>query len=412
MTPLWKMRLRPASFNGIPFSVESHEFRTGRNIVAHEYPNTNAVFTEDTGKRVDIFSITGYVVGDNYFAIRDALLSASRLAKASILIHPFLGAKNVMVGQVTMAESLDEGGIAKFTFQFYEVGPAGFPSSFFDEMTGLFDSATLAVARAKLIFEEVFNVVRLPSFAVQGCISVLTDFGGLVASVTGGIRSLPDEAAKIGKGLQTLVSTAASLVRDPKELARQTDETMALLKGLPAPKSASQLSLTFDSAGGRDDSVDVFRPLCEFDSGASGIPDNTPIRRQQRESQLALEALIRQLAIVRMTEQSAAKLYRSTDDADKARETLTGYIDRELSLTTSDEIYQAFADLKHRMLEAIPNPRSNVASIRRVERLSDTPSVVLAYQLYGSRAGEQDILDRNAVRNPAFVAGSLEVLND
>ena len=46
---LWKMRLRAASFRGVPFGVTADESEGGRRTVTHEFPQRETPYVEDLG---------------------------------------------------------------------------------------------------------------------------------------------------------------------------------------------------------------------------------------------------------------------------------------------------------------------------------------------------------------------------
>lgn len=45
----WKNKLRPASFRGASFGVESHQTEQGRRTQVHEYPGRDDPYVEDLG---------------------------------------------------------------------------------------------------------------------------------------------------------------------------------------------------------------------------------------------------------------------------------------------------------------------------------------------------------------------------
>jgi prophage DNA circulation protein len=63
------------------------------------------------------------------------------------------------------------------------------------------------------------------------------------------------------------------------------------------------------------------------------------------------------------------------------------------------------------VLRAVPGAQA-FAEILTVTRNVAIPSLLLAYQLYGSVDLESDIIARNGTRHPGFVAGDLKVLSD
>ena len=56
MTKTWE-NLRPASFRGVAFEVESHSESGGRRIELHEYPLRDTPYAEDLGKKAGKWQI-------------------------------------------------------------------------------------------------------------------------------------------------------------------------------------------------------------------------------------------------------------------------------------------------------------------------------------------------------------------
>jgi prophage DNA circulation protein len=100
----------------------------------------------------------------------------------------------------------------------------------------------------------------------------------------------------------------------------------------------------------------------------------------------------------------------STDDAMAARDSIAELLD-EQAAAAGDTAYPALVDLRSEVLRAVPGA-SQFARIVTVSRSVPIPSLLLAYQLYGSVDLESDIIARNAIRHPGFVAGDLKVLSD
>jgi prophage DNA circulation protein len=120
----WKDNLLQASFRGIPFHVQSHEYSGGRRTSIFYLLYGDKDFepvVEDSGPEADEFSIEAYVIQNDasdldYFPRRDNLIAALKKLGPGLLIHPYLGEINVAVlGRFSMSETWEEGGIARFS---------------------------------------------------------------------------------------------------------------------------------------------------------------------------------------------------------------------------------------------------------------------------------------------------------
>src|SRR5215472_7728816 len=60
--PIWRKKLRTASFKGAPFFVDQQGQSSGRRTVTHEYPKRDIPYAEDMGRAAYRYQMTGYVI--------------------------------------------------------------------------------------------------------------------------------------------------------------------------------------------------------------------------------------------------------------------------------------------------------------------------------------------------------------
>jgi hypothetical protein len=210
------------------------------------------------------------------------------------------------------------------------------------------------------------------------------------------------------KQTKDLKDNAATLALNPASLIGEVD---LIIDGLKSLVPAAPTSFTIDTSSGRDDQLDVFRSLLTFRGSADDIPQTTATRIKERANADAFADAVQQLAIVRLSEQVIAKEFKSNDEALQIRTEISDNIASQLlKESTRDEVAQALSDLNASLVKAVPNTESDLYNIRSLSVNQDTPSLILAYDLYESPDNERDLIDRNKVRNPAFIKGSLEVL--
>ena len=127
MSELWKARLLPGSFRGVPFFIASHEAGGGRHSKKHEPPDRDSGFSEDIGKKTPDFKIEAHVLGDNYFFIRDALIKVMESGGSGLLVHPYLGIKSVQPVNFAVRETteLKNSEIASWNRSNASAGPSG-----------------------------------------------------------------------------------------------------------------------------------------------------------------------------------------------------------------------------------------------------------------------------------------------
>lgn len=413
MTELWQRRLRPASFRGIPFKVESHEYKFGRNAAAHEAAGESltgsGTYTEDTGKKVDVFTLEAYVLGENYFALRDALITACKIAGPGLLIHPYHGAKNVQCAGVTERETNDEGRIARFTLTFYERGEAAFPFSVFDKITSFFDAAIVAAAALENVFVEAFSLLNMPGFVIDSAASAVNAFADAIDTAVDEARTTPSLKAQIKQSTNNLRNAIDRIFLNNEkiELASTVNDILSEVRDIVP---VDEDNFTIDISTGRDDRLYIFRNLINFSAGSEDITASTSTRTQEKQNIEAFENLVTSLSLIKLSENSVNREWVTRSAADGQRNKLIELIDSAL-LTLSDEAYQGLEDFKSWLVQVLPNPESPLSSVKEYDLAVTLPSIMLAYELYNDADKETDLIKRNNVRNPAFMSGELEVLS-
>jgi prophage DNA circulation protein len=102
--------------------------------------------------------------------------------------------------------------------------------------------------------------------------------------------------------------------------------------------------------------------------------------------------------------------YQSIEQAKIARDAVADILEAEAE-TAGDTSYPALVQLRADLLRAVPGDSIFAREIVATRRVS-IPSLLLAYQLYGSVDQEQDLIDRNSISHPCFVFGDLKALSD
>jgi len=406
MSDIWKARLLPGSWRGIPFFIESHELSGGRHAKNHEPPDRDTNSAEDIGKKGKVYRVDAHVIGDNYFFIRDALINAMEDQGRGTLVHPYLGIKEVQPDSYTVRETTGEGRICRISMTFIEAGEPSFPFAAIDAVTDFITSAVAAVAQVKNAFQVAYKIAELPGFAKQSAEALLEDFTYSIENGFKNVRLNGEDHAELTRKSKEIRDNASTLIDNPASMINEIDSVIETLKTLvPDPPD----SFTLDVSAGRDDKLAVFNDLLAFEG--DNVAGATPIRVQERANSLALSDAIQQLALIRLAEQTVAKDFKSSIDALENRDTVSDNVLIQIAKErTSDEVFGALEDLNAKLIRAVPNVFSTSGAVKEVELLESTPSLVVAYDLYESLDNEKDLIDRNQVRNPAFVNGTIEVL--
>lgn len=411
MSDEWKKRLLPASFRGIPFFVREHDHRGGRNIVGHEIVDRDDGFSEDTGGQLDSFIIEAEIMGDNYFFIRDGLISAMKDRSDGLLIHPYLGPKTVKPGQYRLVERTTEGRICFLTLQFKLSGTPFFPLAIIDKATDFFTTAVVAVAQVQNAFQVAYKVAELPGLLASSTALLLRDFVTTVIDGYKNVKVNPDEFANILQALKKIDNNAETLATSPATLAATMGDVIGDFSDAVSSQDQEDND-TIDTSSGADDKLAVYDATAlSFETGWQNISIQTPTDEQEFLNAKALEELVQQIGIFNKAGEAVAKDFVSKEQAIQIREEIVAELDRLASQTTDDEAYQAIKDVKESFVDAVPGAQTDLAEIVQREISVSLPSLVVAYELYESVELETDLVRRNRIRNPGFVQGNIEVLS-
>jgi prophage DNA circulation protein len=390
-------KLIGASFRGVPFFVESSERSGGRRTVTHEFPLRDDPFVEDLGRTARAFRVDGYVIGDDYLAQRDALLAALEDTEGpGELVHPHHGTLRAICETYSVRESKIEGGMATFAIAFVETPTqAPVPVEVVDAPEQVAGSAELAIAATDAELVEQYDAEDMPAFALESAEAAIV---GSLAALEAGLAPIvtaTQELAELTGRVELLTATAASLVRAPASIVT---EFRSVITGLVDTIAAAPGAV-----------MDALIDAYSADLGPPVIP-LTATRARELDNQNALIGALRRVIAIEAARLAPVVPYVSTDDAMAARDSIAELLD-EQAAAAGDTAYPALVDLRSEVLRAVPGA-SQFARIVTVSRSVPIPSLLLAYQLYGSVDLESDIIARNAIRHPGFVAGDLKVLSD
>lgn len=392
----WREDLRPASFRGISFKVESHDFSTGRRGPDHEFAQRDQPYAEDTGRKARGYSITGYLLGDDYFSDRDALIAACEKEGPGELIHPYYGRLEVVCRECKVRESSRDGGFVAFSFQFVEAGVQIFPDAKADTAFNVNQSVLSLIEKSKDGFAEKFNVLRQPAFVVQSATDKVKAFSNKLSSLSKGYSQTAADITDFAFAIRKLNANVGDLVRKPQELAEQMSSALGFLR----------------TAGSKvNETLDALKSMLNFGDDDKPISRSTPSRTQQDDNQTALNDMIKQIALANAVQAASESSFVSVDDAQTERAELIAAVDSQME-TATDDVYQAQQDLLKNLIQAVPSPDQSLASVTEITPVQTTNSLALSYDLYESMDLEQDIIDRNAVAHPGFITGGdpLEIL--
>jgi prophage DNA circulation protein len=423
--PTWLEQLRPASFRGVPFQVDSIEWVRGDNLVVREYPFQDLPTVFRMGAAMQELKFSAYVIGADYHLQREALASA--LSGPGLLMHPTAGVLRVYVaGKFTIRENpTAEGGMARFDLHFVRADARREAAPVVSSQVAATAAAVAGKQAARDAFVSSFKPERKPGWVVEGAMSRLR---GALAGVIGPIQRVTTVAnewqVEVNASYRALVNGLDALVSAPRQLA----DAIANLYRLPSDLSAGAgRDLRAAFAWGFDIKsklprkpfeVRVMPPvgagLVLYGTGlAAAAPPPTPAQVDFATLEDAGDDLIEALAVCAYVEAAAAAELASRDEALAVRSAVHAQLTR---LMQSGSVRSTPAEMPasawHDALSALYGAAMADLQARGTDSVRlDTytpegwiPVWVLSHRLYGTARYADELLAMNPhIEHPLLV---------
>jgi prophage DNA circulation protein len=373
----WTDSLLPASFRGVPFEALSASWSGGRRTVVHEIPDTDKAVTEDTGRKTRAVSFEAFLIGDLGGAW--ALIEALERGGPGLLVHPLHGLLTVNVDSYTQSDSWSDGDAIMFSLSFVEAGDLDFMPAL-SIGGGLLASVNTLTALASAIFDRLWSVVGWAD-------SVLSSAGAaLLAPVTAITDALDSGLGEI--------ETAAGILSDLR----------AAFDGLPD-------TLPADFTGPISDALAAIADVEALVAVVNGVlyPQaptypGTPSQQQAARNRQQAARYTGRMAVA-----EACRTVQGAELGDYAtairwRDTLAELLDAECEALTEDDAdaLDALRGLKAALVEDVTRRAALLPRVTTYTPPAVTPSLVVAWALYGDPERAPEIVARNRIVHPAF----------
>lgn len=403
----WKGQRRQPSFNGREFEWSRSEREVGRRASSSSLPYRDDPVTQDTGRAKRLGSIDGYVIGADYLQQLDALVVEWEKRGAATLVHPYYGKLQVQLLQtVNPVITSDEGGMASFTLHYLNVGGAAKaekPDTLGPLLgaAGAARSALSAATGSGLSVDGFQSSVRDAAKALlsgpRGAIAAMQGAKGAASSAIGAIDEVARTIELFEKELDDLLSL-------PGLLAGKLQNVMRKLLGL-AP----------DSDLGPRHATKVALAQLAHTSGVEGVTTSTatPTRQREADNQVTLITLIRGSGAVEATAALAPVRFDSRSQALEVLEALEDALNNAAEGSADDDVFIALKALGAGARQHFTQAAAQLPTVTTFTPAGPIPALVLAHRLYGDASRDADIVARNNLPDPGFVAGgvALEVLS-
>lgn len=405
----WRAGLRPASFRGAAFKVADHTADSGRRIVAHEFPLRDTGFTEDLGRATRRWRISGFVIGDAYFADRDALVAACADSnERGTLIHPFLGEKQARCESVSYRESFKEGRFCTFELVFVDAGEEASPTERNDTFGQVVGTAKRVMTLAKTAYAIVTGARGdLIGFA-QGV--VLGFAGDLVSDLTDGLLSLP--LHDITGIIAEITALADNPFTDPESAADAlAGPYLAVVDAAMLPVPALTDGVAAASRSDAEPAAEPFKVLLS----AAALPAPFSADAVEQAALVSAHGVAMDAATVAAAQAASQAAWPSADAALAARDDLLDLIDARGGAAADagqDALYAGWRALAAAVHADLTERAAQLPRIASYALPGVLPAVTLAQRLYGGAAQADALVTLNRVPHPLFMPADGRMLRD
>lgn len=422
MTKTWE-NLRPASFRGVAFEVESHSESGGRRVELHEYPLRDTPYAEDLGKKAGKWQIEAFLVNgkSGYAERRDKLREALNASGPGTLIHPYLGELSVSVDGYSLKETTREGGYCTFSISFVEAGQPVEPDVEKDTAANVLDKAEAAkeAATAGFLDEYMPLLEDLEGLAgkVPALLSEATAFLGTPLSILSRAQSAASSVLALPDRLASRILGYLGTIRQLGGIAT-SGLKMNALTALLGKKSAGTASSWLVTSNGVIAGIvgETSWPQAGGGSIGGGTPSPETLgvvaSTVANRAETPLIDLIAAGAVIEAAIESADADYGTADDALASRDAVLEAIDEVQRANCSDAVFTALSELAVAVNEDLTTRGAELPKLGSATLFMSMPALAASYRLYGDVGQADAIVARNRIRHPGRVPGGvpLEVI--
>lgn len=379
------MALLQGSFRKIEFQINSHDYSGGRRKQDHEFPQRDVSRSEDLGRSIRTFSLDMFVIGDDVEQKRNALLLALEQEGPGELIHPFLGRKFVQVGGFSLTED-NKRRVASFSVEFTETQEAKFPVEGVDSLAVALDKAIAVQDASKAAFADNFTVDFQPSHVELDAIDKLKAVGD---SIDTAMKKVTEPVANLTYQISNFKAAVTDLINKPAEIAQILEDTFNAFTAEfeDEPETNQRIMASF---------VTDFAPYAPVTSTTSSAAQN-------QANNDAIYGLCRQQVLSVQSNAAINSDFISSNSAVTIRDRIISEFDLELESTNDDDLFQSIKDMQTALAKALPPDL--LGELITFTPPKTMPAIVIVHELFEDLEKEDELLEQNSVKHPAFVAG-------
>lgn len=408
MSSIFSLKLRDASYKGIPFYVSDVKKKIQRKTVLHEYPQKDKAFLEDLGKAATRYEVTAFLVGDNCVEQAKKLESVLLEPGPGTFVNPWYGELNV---SVIDASSIDFDNLVhrycSLSISFVEAVDLQFPASVKDSTTWARQISEKIGLDAVSDFVEKCKdskYYKLYESAVNG--TLLDQLGIISNSELATVFSISDEC------LELAANGAYLLGAGPTNFAGRLLSVLGL-----ARFSSTQTRWS----GVVDQLVNISQNSAFSYATKAAISRSNIVSDMEAEKVSTLAAVDGLMRAELLSEAVGASTMIEVEEGDEkvsidemiaVRDGLMAAIDNELTNPLlSDELFIDLLEARCAVFSNLTEKAEGLSRLISISLPENIPALAVAYDYYDDALRESEIVARNKIVHGAFCPTDIRILS-
>lgn len=437
----WKDRLKPASYGGVPFFVDTVTWTGGRAVKVHTFSEGSSgpspldrlkakqgkdietqassefPYVEDLGREVLEYTVDCYFLESSkmpdYIQARDDFLAVCHEGGSHILQLPTLDSFNALAGKIRTTFKNKEGGIERITITFYKDVKNSQPSSTIDTERevvkkaaaveqAIYDVITVNFSATENLDPEVPADYGVADFVVEDTQSTLETFANKMKEYASYANTIQANVNAYIQEVNGFINDLTSIITYPTQVAQNIMGMMSQMSSIfTRPIDAFNAQL------------DLFRT---FPDQIADIVGDTLDKIQLKKNNDAIKAAVQNGTLMHMALSVKDIDFTNSSQALEVRDSLAETVAEQQEINGSSyethEIYTTLQKLTTASSRDLTERVANLPFIDTIETVHSMPLLVIAYGRYGNAERAEELAERNEVANPLFPPNVLEVLSE
>lgn len=397
--------LRKASFRGVPFHfIDDSSTEHGRRVVLHEYPFRDIPYSEDLGRAARPFYLIATFL-DKEEALRFIALTEEE--GAGVLIHPWYGSHLVALkGLAKVNWPKNNGGRITIELNFIEAGENTEPDAAVDDIFNLNAIADELQSILDAQFGETW----------QKFLAVMDDVDAVVDSVSGVYSKFEEFLSPWERAISRIERAFVAVMSFIYSPAKLVDSIKDMIGRLGSLVDFSSSFSDVPSGNWKplvDGSFFSEPPKVSWVQGDDGVisiqpsfpNSNNPLEELPSE----LKNYVDLSLLIEVSRHVPEMSFSNTEELNNSRLTLVEAYKPHL-FTANDGTFALIKDLLQQVTQSIDQKVVNIDLVETVSTQAIMPVLLIDYNVSGQIVHDQDIIKRNNVKHPLFVAaGEVQV---